>query len=131
MPQHVGDHVRSVPLVGRVAAGEPLLAVENIEDYVDIPGFLGESDGCFALRVSGSSMVNAGILNGDVVVVKRQENADDGDIVVALLDDEATLKRFYRESDQVRLQPENDSMPPIYTRDPRIVGKVTGLLRRL
>ena len=131
MPQHVGEHVRSVPLVGRVAAGEPLLAVENIEDYVDIPGFLGESDGCFALRVSGSSMVNAGILNGDVVVVKRQENADDGDIVVALLDDEATLKRFYRESDQVRLQPENDSMPPIYTRDPRIVGKVTGLLRRL
>ncbi len=85
-----------------------------------------------SLSVSrGSSMVNAGILNGDVVVVKRQENADDGDIVVALLDDEATLKRFYRESDQVRLQPENDSMPPIYTRDPRIVGKVTGLLRRL
>ena len=76
-------------------------------------------------------MVNAGILNGDVVVVKRQENADDGDIVVALLDDEATLKRFFRESDQVRLQPENDFMPPIYTRDPRIVGKVTGLLRRL
>ena len=106
MPQRVGDHVRGVPLVGRVAAGEPLLAVENIEDYVDIPGFLGESDGCFALRVTGSSMVNAGILNGDVVVVKRQENADDGDIVVALLDDEATLKRFYRESDQVRLQPD-------------------------
>ena len=131
MPRHVDGRVHSVPLVGRVAAGEPLLAVENIEDYVDIPGFLGESDGCFALRVSGSSMVNAGILNGDVVVVKRQENADDGDIVVALLDDEATLKRFYRESDQVRLQPENDSMPPIYTRDPRIVGKVTGLLRRL
>ena len=102
-----------------------------MEDSIHIPGFLGESDGCFALRVTGNSMVNAGILDGDVVVVKRQEHADDGDIVVALLDDDATLKRFFRESDQVRLQPENDSMLPIYCRDPHIVGKVTGLLRRM
>ena len=123
--------VRCIPLVGRVAAGQPLLAVENIEDHIDIPGFLGESDGCFALRVAGDSMVNAGILHGDVVVVKRQEHAEDGDIVVALLDDDATLKRFFRESDLVRLLPVNDSMLPIFVRDPRIVGKVTGLLRRL
>jgi len=127
----VAKSVRTVPLVGRVAAGEPLLAVENVDDQIDIPGFLGEADGCFALRVTGQSMINAGILDGDVVVVKRQEDADDGDIVVALIDDDATLKRFFRERDQVRLQPENDSMPPIYTRDPRIVGKVTGLLRRM
>jgi repressor LexA len=121
----------SVPLVGRVAAGVPLLADENIEEAIDVPGFLGEADGCFALRVTGSSMIKAGILDGDMVVVKRQEYADDGDIVVALLEDEATLKRFFREADQVRLQPENDDMRPIFARDPVIVGKVTGVMRRL
>lgn len=120
-----------IPLVGRVAAGAPLLATESADEAIDIPGFLGEPQGSFALRVTGSSMVNAGILHGDVVVVKRQDTADDGDIVVAMLDDEATLKRFFREADQVRLQPENDSMAPIYTRDPRIIGRVTGVLRRL
>lgn len=122
---------RRVPLVGRVAAGQPVLAVENIEDHIDVSTFLGDSGDCFALRVSGNSMINAGILDGDVVLVKKQEHAGDGDIVVALLDDEATLKRFFREADQVRLQPENDSMPPIFTREPRIVGRVTGVLRRL
>ena len=121
----------SVPLVGRVAAGVPLLADENIEEAIDVPGFLGEADGCFALRVTGSSMIKAGILDGDMVVVKRQEYADDGDIVVALLEDEATLKRFFREADQGRLQPENDDMQPIFARDPVIVGKVTGVMRRL
>ena len=120
-----------VPLVGRVAAGIPLLAEDNIEDSLDIPRFLGEEGRCFALRVAGTSMINAGILDGDIVVVRQQETADDGDIVVALLEDEATLKRFFREADQVRLQPENDAMQPILTRDPRIVGKVTGVLRRL
>jgi repressor LexA len=100
-----------VPLVGRVAAGLPLLAEENIEESIDIPHFLG-ARGCFALRVTGTSMINAGILDGDIV-------------------DEATLKRFYREADQVRLQPENDSMEPIFTRHPRIAGKVTGVLRKL
>lgn len=119
-----------VPLVGWVAAGLPLLAEENIEESIDIPRFLGEQ-GCFALRVAGTSMINAGILDGDIVVVRRQENADDGDIVVALLGDEATLKRFFREADQIRLQPENDSMEPIFTRHPRIAGKVTGVLRKL
>jgi repressor LexA len=120
-----------LPIVGRVAAGVPLLAEDNVEDSLDIPRFLGEDGGCFALRVAGTSMINAGILDGDIVVVRQQETADDGDIVVALLEDEATLKRFFREADQVRLQPENDAMEPILTRDPRIVGKVTGVLRRL
>jgi repressor LexA len=121
----------SVPLVGRVAAGVPILAEDNIEDSLDIPRFLGEEGACFALRVAGTSMINAGILDGDIVVVRQQESADDGDIVVALLEDEATLKRFFREADQIRLQPENDAMQPILTRDPRIIGKVTGVLRRL
>lgn len=120
-----------VPLVGRVAAGAPLLADENIEDTIEVPGFLGGADGCFALRVTGSSMIKAGILDGDTVVVKGQEYAEDGDIVVALLEDEATLKRFFREADQVRLQPENDDMEPIFARDPVIVGKVTAVMRRL
>jgi repressor LexA len=121
----------AVPLVGRVAAGMPILADENLEEFIDIPRFMGELGACFALRVAGTSMINAGILDGDIVVVRQQETADDGDIVVALLHDEATLKRFFREADQVRLQPENDAMQPILTRDPRIVGKVTGVLRRL
>ncbi len=120
-----------LPLVGRVAAGVPLLADENVEDSLDIPRFLGEEGACFALRVNGTSMINAGILDGDIVVVRQQDNADDGDIVVALLEDEATLKRFFREADHIRLQPENDALDPIFTRDPRIVGKVTGVLRRL
>ena len=123
--------VSSVPLVGRVAAGLPLLAEENIEESLDIPRFLGEEGACFALRVAGTSMINAGILDGDIVVVRQQESADDGDIVVALLEDEATLKRFFREADQIRLQPENDAMEPILIRDPLIIGKVTGVLRRL
>jgi repressor LexA len=126
-----GRGMRPVPLVGRVAAGTPLLAEENIEDSLDIPGFLGGNEDCFALRVTGTSMINAGIFDGDIVVVKRQETAEDGDIVVAVLTDEATLKRFYREADQVRLQPENDLMEPIFTRDPRIAGKVIAVMRKL
>jgi repressor LexA len=120
-----------VPLVGRVAAGMPLLAEENIEESLDIPGFLGGDEGCFALRVKGTSMINAGIFDGDLVVVKRQETAEDGDIVVAVLTDEATLKRFFREADQVRLQPENDLMEPIFARDPLIAGKVIAVMRKL
>jgi repressor LexA len=123
--------IASVPLVGRVAAGVPLLAEENVEESLDIPRFLGEQGGCFALRVSGTSMINAGILDGDIVVVKQQDHAEDGDIVVAILEDEATLKRFFREESRIRLQPENDAMQPIFTRNPRIVGRVTGVLRRL
>jgi repressor LexA len=130
-PKHAAWGTSEIPLVGRVAAGTPLLAEENIEEAIAIPAFLGDRQDCFALRVTGTSMVKAGILDGDLVVVKRQETADDGDIVVAILHEEATLKRFFRESDAVRLQPENDSMAPIFTRDPRIVGKVTGVIRRL
>jgi len=120
-----------VPLVGRVAAGTPILAEQNIEDLISMPSFLTEPEGCFALRVAGSSMVNAGILDGDIVLVKPQDSAQDGDIVVAILDDEATLKRFFREVDHIRLQPENDSMEPIIATDPRIAGRVVGVVRRL
>jgi repressor LexA len=121
----------SIPLVGRVAAGVPLLAEENVEDAIDVPGFLRDADPCFALKVVGHSMIKAGILDGDLVVVRQQEYADDGDIVVALLEDDATVKRFFRESEQVRLQPENDDMEPIFAREPVIAGKVVGVLRRL
>jgi repressor LexA len=120
-----------VPLVGRVAAGEPLLAEQNVEEFVTLPDFLSVDRDGFVLRVRGDSMIGAGILDGDLVVVRRQEQAANGDIVVALLDDEATLKRFYREADHVRLQPENDALEPILARDPRILGKVTGVMRRL
>ncbi len=120
-----------VPLVGRVAAGQPLLAEQNVEDVLELPPFLAQDDGCFVLQVQGTSMVGAGILDGDLVVVRRQDDAENGDIVVALLEDEATVKRFYREADHVRLQPENAEMEPILTRDPRILGKVTGVMRRL
>jgi repressor LexA len=126
-----GRGARSVCLLGRVAAGKPILAQENIEEYLDIPSFLLSGGDCFALRIAGTSMVNAGILDGDVVVVRQQQSADDGDIVVAMLEDEATVKRFFREPGRVRLQPENDAMQPIYAREPRILGKVTGVLRRL
>lgn len=124
-----GSH--SICLLGRVAAGAPILADENVEDYLDVPSFLVGGGDCFALRIAGTSMVNAGILDGDVVVVRQQQSADDGDIVVAMLEEEATVKRFFREADRVRLQPENDAMQPIYARDPLILGKVTGVLRRL
>jgi repressor LexA len=120
-----------LPLLGRVAAGEPLLAEQNVEDLVDVPDYLSGDVDSFVLRVKGSSMIGAGILDGDLVVVRCQESAENGDVVVALLDDEATLKRFFREKDHVRLQPENPAMQPILVRDPRIVGKVTGVMRRL
>jgi len=127
----VQDSMAWLPLVGRVAAGAPLLADENVDESVQVPGFLANGNECFVLRVRGSSMINAGILDADLVVVRRQESAENGDIVVALLGEEATLKRFFREEEYVRLQPENDAMEPIVTRDPRIVGKVTGVMRRM
>lgn len=122
---------RSVALVGRVAAGAPLLAEENIEEHLELPEFLIGDGDCFALRVTGTSMTNAGILDGDVVVVRQQRSAQDGDIVVAMLEDEATVKRFFTEPGRVRLQPENDSMEPIYASDPLILGKVVSVVRRL
>jgi repressor LexA len=120
-----------LPLVGQVAAGHPVLAEENIEDYVQTPAFAGGDDGEYLLRVKGESMKDAGILEGDLVVVKPQETATDGEIVVALIGEEATVKRFFRESDHVRLQPENEAMEPIRSREVRVLGKVVGLMRSL
>jgi repressor LexA len=120
-----------LPLVGQVAAGTPILAEENIEEYLEVPDVVGGEDGDYILRVRGESMKDAGILDGDFVVVRPAERARDGEIVVALLEDEATVKRFFREKDQVRLQPENKSMKPIRTRDARILGRVVGMFRRV
>jgi repressor LexA len=120
-----------LPLVGQVAAGQPVLAEENIEDYVQTPSYAGGEDGAYLLRVRGESMQKIGILDGDLVVVKPQDVADDGDIVVALVGEEATVKRFYQEPDHVRLQPENDAMEPILSRDVRVMGKVVGLMRSI
>jgi repressor LexA len=120
-----------VPVVGRVTAGQPILAVENIEETFPLPSqYLPNSD-VFMLKVEGESMIGAGIFDGDQVIVKKQEYAENGDYVVALLEDEATIKTFYREKGYVRLQPENPSMEPIITRDVRILGKVIGLFRML
>jgi repressor LexA len=121
-----------LPLVGQVAAGSPILAEENIEDYLDVPDVVGGEDGDYILRVRGESMKDAGILEGDFVVVRPTERARDGEIVVALVgDEEATVKRFFREKDQVRLQPENKSMKPIRSRDVRVLGRVVGVFRRV
>ena len=121
-----------LPLVGSVAAGSPILAEENIEDYLEVPDVVGGEDGDYILRVRGESMKDAGILEGDFVVVRPTERAHDGEIVVALVgDDEATVKRFFREKDRVRLQPENKSMKPIRTRDVRLLGRVVGVFRRV
>jgi len=120
-----------LPLVGRVAAGAPVLAEENIEEYVDVPEIAGGDAGEYVLRVRGESMKDAGILEGDHVVVRPQDTANDGEIVVALVGEEATVKRFYRESDHVRLQPENEAMEPIRVRDVQILGRVVGVCRRV
>jgi repressor LexA len=120
-----------LPVVGQVAAGQPVLADENIEEYVPVPGIAGGDDGEFVLRVKGDSMRDAGILEGDFVIVRRQETAGDGDIVVALVGEEATVKRFFREDDHVRLQPENEAMEPIRTREAQVLGRVVGLCRRV
>ncbi len=120
-----------LPLVGQVAAGQPVLAEENIEDYVQTPEAAGGREGEYLLRVRGESMKNIGIMEGDLVVVRPQEFAEDGDIVVALVGEEATVKRFFQESDHVRLQPENETMEPIRSRDVRVLGKVVGLMRSI
>lgn len=120
----------SVPIVGKVAAGSPILAVENITDTVDLPADLFGGTSLFLLKVQGDSMIDAGILDGDMVVVDKRETADNGEIVVAMIEDEATVKRFYREQDKIRLQPENKNYEPIIVReDVSIVGKVIGLIR--
>ena len=131
------DAVRSVvssgglPVVGHVAAGQPILAEENIEEYVEVPTLAGGDEGEYVLRVRGDSMKNAGILPDDWVVVRRQESAEDGEIVVALVGEEATVKRFFKESDHIRLQPENETMDPIRVREVQILGRVVGVCRRV
>ncbi|HEY8361374.1 MAG TPA: transcriptional repressor LexA [Tissierellaceae bacterium] len=120
-----------VPIVGKVTAGEPILAIQNIEDTFPIPVELVKDNNVFMLKVQGESMIEAGILDGDLVLVKEQKTAENGDIVVALLNEEATVKRFYKEKDRIRLQPENQFMSPIYTNEVTILGKVIGLFRKL
>jgi len=123
--------VINLPVLGRVAAGSPMLASQDIEDSFPVPKeFLEGGDG-FMLRVKGDSMVEDGIMNGDYVIVRRQDTAEDGETIVALVDDEATVKRFYRENGRIRLQPANSSMKPLWFDNVRIVGKVVGVLRKM
>ena len=134
-PQQADD-VHRLPLVGEIAAGGPLLADQNVEDYLAVPEPLARGGEEFLLRVKGDSMINAGILDGDIVVVRREQTARDGEIVVALAGDEewadeATVKRFFRENGRVRLQPENDALEPIYADHVQVLGVVTGVFRTL
>jgi len=125
-----GENVTRVPLLGKVTAGMPILAVEEVEDYVPFSGGSQYPAGeLFALRVSGTSMINAGILDRDVVIVQRTNTARNGDIVVALIGDEATVKRIYMEKDHIRLQPENDAFEPIIVKEAAVLGKVVSLVR--
>jgi len=119
----------SVPVVGKVAAGSPITAVENIEEYMSLPYSLLGSEDVFILNVSGDSMIDAGIFDQDKIIAQKQETAQNGDIVVAMIEEEATVKRFFAEEDRVRLQPENEKYEPIYARDLDILGKVIGVLR--
>ena len=121
--------VVNVPIVGKVAAGEPILAVENIDSYFPVPMEFMPNEQCFMLKVKGDSMINAGIFDGDTIIVEQSQTARNGDMVVALVDDSATVKTFYREADHIRLQPENDTMEPIIVPDCQILGKVFGVFR--
>jgi repressor LexA len=120
-----------LPLLGQVAAGAPMLADENVEELIETPPCAGGESGDYLLRIRGESMKKVGIMDGDLVVVKRQETARDGEIIVALVEDEATVKRFFREGDHIRLQPENDEMDAILVRDVSVVGRVVGLMRSM
>lgn len=125
-----------IPIVGEISAGKPILAQENIEGNIVIDkSIVKNSNGIFALRVKGDSMINAGILNGDYVIASQQQDAEQGDIVVALIEDEATVKRFYKEKNKIRLQPENDTMEPIIIKhnenNVRIIGKIKGVIRKI
>ena len=133
---HAESRARSLPLVGEIAAGGPLLAEDNVEDYLEVPELLAAGGADFLLRVKGESMIQAGILDGDYVVVRKQQDARNGDVVVALAGDdetadEATVKRFFREDGRIRLQPENDALEPIYAPHVEIVGKVIGVFRQV
>lgn len=127
----IPSNVLNVPIVGAVTAGMPILAEQNVDSYFPLPKDFTRSTEVFMLRVKGDSMINAGIFDGDLVIVNREPNATDGDIVVALLGEEATVKRFYKERQQVRLQPENERYQPIIATDVKILGRVIGLVRRI
>lgn len=120
-----------IPLIGDVAAGTPILAFENYEDMYELSDNLFNSSNLFMLTIKGSSMIKAGIFDGDKVVVNKQSNATNGEIVVAMINGSATVKRYYKEADTIRLQPENDTMKPIYSKDVIILGKVVGLIRKM
>ena len=130
-PDGVRRQCRYAPIVGRIRAGRPLFAEENLEGFFPLPEEFAAGGDYFILRVEGESMSGAGIAEGDLVIVRRQENLENGEIGAFLLGDEATIKRFYREKEQIRLQPANDRFEPIRTREVAILGKVTGLFRRL
>ena len=128
---YTGKEMVDVPVVGKITAGAPILAVENITDTFPIPlDFVGNSES-FMLTVRGESMIEAGILDGDFILVKQQNTAENGEIVVALIEDEATVKTFYKENNYIRLQPENSTMAPIIVPDCKILGKVAGVLRKM
>ncbi len=128
------NNVISIPLVGNVAAGAPILAEQNIEEYFSIPSsFLSKSSitsNTYMLKVKGESMINVGIYDGDYIIISKQNTANNGEIIVALIDNEATVKTFYKEDGYIRLQPENDTMEPIIVKDVQILGKVVGLFRK-
>lgn len=123
--------VVNIPIVGQVAAGSPILAVENIENYFALPSEFMPKNDTFMLKVKGESMINIGIYSGDYIIVEQTKSVRNGDVVVALIDDSATVKTFYKEVDHIRLQPENDSMDPIIVKDVEIMGKVVGLFRSM
>ena len=127
--QMLRTETASLPVVGRVAAGEPILAEQNIESYFPVPAEYVPRGESFVLKVHGTSMINAGIMDGDYIFVNRCQNAENGEIIVALIDDSATVKRFYKEDGHIRLQPENDEMEPIIVEDCQILGKVFGVYR--
>ena len=130
-PVYSGKELVDVPVIGKITAGAPILAVENVTDTFPIPiDFVGNSES-FMLTVRGESMIEAGILNGDYILVKKQNTAENGEIVVALIEDEATVKTFYKEKDHIRLQPENSTMDPIIVPDCKILGKVAGVFRKI
>lgn len=136
--QHVGELVGGIgsranrlPLIGQVAAGNPIAAEENIEEHVSVPDLAGGEQGEYLLKIRGDSMIGAGILDGDHVVVQQQQTARDGEIVVALVGEDATVKTFYNEGDHIRLQPENPDLQPIRSREAQILGRVVGVLRKV
>lgn len=131
VPNRKNDKINNIPVVGKVAAGMPILAVENIFDHLALPDSLFSGKNLFSLQVKGDSMINSGIFDGDIIIVNQQSDAENGEIVVALIEDEATVKTLYKEKNKIRLQPENDNYEPIITSSAVILGKVVGLIRKI